>query len=296
MGEVTDDSIGLVDASAAPYASRLTLGAGSPSGSASSGSGSSSGGPGAGPPPGGYDPVAALSAFKAAGYLPGSDGALQADVTGVPVTLSLLVPSGYVAVGIRVTLHPVSLSVMLATTLPKGDYQMALAPFQLTTFAAAQTPVYSDSVLPASLPPPTYHRSVVLSGDNKVLSGPGTGGGTDIAGAEAGAAAAGVVTRDVTGLDDPVVETDLSDALSNLNPTDDATFLNKADAELWLDVPTIPLFEEPIEVVHSSSVRGVTESPTWAGVFWDAQSWAIQSSPAVAPTSVPSVSGQPGGS
>jgi len=321
-GEVTDDSVGLVDASAAPYESRLTLGVASLSGIGSNGTGgASSGGSGSsGAAIGDYDPVAALSAFQSAGYVPGADGALLAGGTGPPVTLSLLVPRGDVAVqqaaavvqaeldaiGIRVKLHEVSLSTMLATTLPMGHYQMALAPFGLTTFAASQAPVYSGSVLP-TLPPvpprergtllPTDHGAAVSMGSQADQSkAAGVGGGANATGTEPGAVAAGVVTRDVFGLNDPTVQTDLSDALTNLSSADDLTLVNDADNELWLDMPTIPLFEEPIDVIHSSAIRAVSESPTWAGVFWDAQVWQIQQNPTVVPTSAPPVSVEPGGS
>ena len=189
---------------------------------------------------------------------------------------------------------------MLATTLPMGNYQMALAPFGLTSFAAAQAPVYSGSVLP-TLPPVSPgergHGAALSIGDQVDQSNDGSAGGHAVStGAEPGAVAAGVVTRDVFGLDDPTVQKDLSEALTNLSSAADLTLVNDADNELWLDMPTIPLFEEPIDIVHSSAVRGVSESPTWAGVFWDAQSWEIQESPPVLPSSLPPVSVQASGS
>jgi ABC-type transport system substrate-binding protein len=108
--------------------------------------------------------------------------------------------------------------------------------------------------------------------------------------------AAGAVTRDISGLDDPKVTTDLSEALTNLNPADDLTLIDDADNQLWLDMPTIPLFQEPVDVVHASDLRGVSESPTWQGVFWDAQAWEIQVSPRVVPISVPPISAASNGS
>jgi peptide/nickel transport system substrate-binding protein len=290
-GEVTDDSVGLVDASAAPYASRLVLEAGSQPGGGTSGAatGSGSGGAGSGGGIGDYDPLAALHSFRSAGYIPGAGGALRAGGTGPAVTLSLLVPTRDIAVeqaasvvqaelndiGIRVVLRPTPLNTMLATKLPMGEYQMALAPFLLTTFAAAQVPVYSGSVLPNPVAPSPADRGAV-----PITEGDGS---ADVSGIEPGAVVAGAVTRDISGLNDTIVAADLSQALTNLNPADDLTLIDDADNELWLDMPTIPLFQEPIDVVHPSDLRGVSESPTWEGVFWNAQAWEIQESPRVVP-------------
>jgi ABC-type transport system substrate-binding protein len=186
------------------------------------------------------------------------------------------------AVGIEVVLQGTSLPSMLRTTLPSGAYQMALAPFLLTTFPAAQVPVYSGSVLPSGSPPPLSRGALTPLG-----TGPSSGDAT--VGVEPGASAAGVVTRDVFGLDDPTVTTDVQQALTNLNPTDDQKLILAAEARLWLDLPTIPLFQQPAAVVYASDIGSVSESPTWAGVFWDAQDWVIQKSSAVVPTSsVPS--------
>jgi ABC-type transport system substrate-binding protein len=305
-GEVTDDSVGLVDASAAPYGSRLVLGDGTSSVAGSNGLGSgsaSSGGSGTDGGIGDYDPLAALTAFRSAGYLPGAGGELRAAGTGTALTLSLLVPTRDSAVeeaasvvqgelndiGIRVVVEHTSLNTMLATRLPMGEYQMALAPFLLTTFAAAQAPIYSSSVLPSSAPLQQGDRSAVAIAE-------GDGDGANASGVEPGAVAAGAVTRDISGLDDPKVTTDLSEALTNLNPADDLTLIDDADNQLWLDMPTIPLFQEPVDVVHASDLRGVSESPTWQGVFWDAQAWEIQVSPRVVPISVPPISAASNGS
>jgi ABC-type transport system substrate-binding protein len=292
--EVTADSVGVVDTSAAQYGSRLVLGAASQSGAVSSGPGNGSSSSGASGSSGAgiaaFNPVAALSSFRSVGFMPGAGGALRAGGTGPVVTLSLLVPTGNFAVeqaasvvqaelndiGIRVVLRDESLNTMLATSLPTGQYEMALAPFLLSTFAAIQAPIYSGSVQPSvpASPPVDRNRVGVTKG---FVASPGTSG------TEPGAEGAGVVTRDIFGLDDTTVTTDLSEALTNLNPSDDLRLIGDADNELWLDVPTIPLFQQPIDVVYSSDLRGVSEGSTWAGVFWDAQVWEIQQNAPVVP-------------
>lgn len=304
LDEITSDSVALDDASAEPYGSRLSLGLGSQNGPGSNGlgSGPSSGGSsqssGAGYTSlgiGGYDLAAALSSFRTAGYVRDALGVLRSLSTGQPVALSLLVPVGIpaveraaaviqaelAAVGIAVSVHFTSLASMLDAALPSGTYQMALAPFLLTTFPADEVPVYTGSVLPP-VPPPL--PSPVSRGRAAALSG-AVHSGNATAGSEPGAAAAGVVTRDVFGLNDPTLTNDLAQALTNLNPQADQNFVNAAEARLWLDLPTIPLFQQPVDVVHDSAVRAVSDSPTWAGIFWDAQDWMIQQSPRVPPGS-----------
>ena len=292
LDEITADSAGLEDAAVQPYGSRLALGLGSASGPASSGSAAAGASGSSGSGIDGYDPTAALASFEAAGFVRAASGRLESSLTGQPVTVSLLVPAGIPAVtqaasvvqaelgaaGIDVVLDVVSLSSMLSNLLPSGTYQMALAPFLLTAFAAEQLPIYSGSVLPAATSPAT-----VRGGPSSLKSDPG-----ENVGQEPGASAAGVVTRDVFGYEDPVVTSDLEQALTNVNPTDDENLILAADARMWLDLPTIPLFQQPLDLVRDSNVLSVSESPTWAGIFWDAQDWAIQVRPVVVPTLVPS--------
>lgn len=303
LDEIAADSVGLQDASAVPYSSRLELGVGSPFGPGTNGLGngpSSNGSPS--PPPGGYtglgiggyDLAAAVSSFRAAGYVADSQGILRSVKTGAQAHLSLLVPTGVAAVasaaeviqaeldavGIAVTLQSISLSAMLSTVLPSGSYQMALAPFLLSTFPVDELPVYTRSVLPAapsSLPPSLPARRVTPLEEGRVPAGPAIG-------SEPGAPVGGVVTRDVFGLDDPTLTSDLTEAMTNLNPAQDLNLVNAAEARLWLDLPTIPLFQQPVDVVYDSNIRSVSVSPTWAGIFWNAEDWLIQKSPPVAAT------------
>jgi len=107
---------------------------------------------------------------------------------------------------------------------------------------------------------------------------------------EPGAVELGVVTRDVFGLEDPSVASDIEEALTNLSPAADESFVLAAEAQLSLDLPTIPLFETPVALVDDTDIRAVGDSPTWAGIFWDAEDWVIQVRPAVVPTSLPPTS------
>jgi len=307
LPEIASDSVGLADATVTAYANRLLLGASSagvPTGIPSTGSTAGSGAGSAGAAGGGtsgigsavgyYNPSAAMSSFRSAGYELGAGGLLRSGGTGPAVVLSLLVPAGdsdvaraaaviqaqLKAVGILVVIREMALVDMLGIALPGGQYQMAIAPFLLTPFAASQLSVYSGSVLP----------TVPLPGRGVNVSPSVAGSGT-----EPGAVEAGVVTRDIFGLSDPMVSSDIASALADLVPTTSASLLNAADALLWADAPSVPLFQEPVTLVHSTDIRAVSDSPTWAGVLWNAQSWAIQVSPRVVPNSFPPVAATTGG-
>jgi peptide/nickel transport system substrate-binding protein len=304
LDEITADSVGLEDTSMAPYLNRLMLVAGSQSGAASTGLGNGLASPGApgssgvgsagsgsitAAAPGVYDLAAALSHFAVAGYAESSGGVLRSVITGDRVRVSLVVPRGdsvlaraaaviqgeLAAVGVTVVLRPVPLDRMLASVLPKGKYQMALAPFLLSSFAAGQIPTYSTSVLPSSSSsdssssfPTTSPTSTTSSTGKPSRSSGGLG-------VEPGAVEAGVVTRNVFGVDDLTVTLDLSKALANPIPGDDLSLIADANTALWSELPTIPLFQVPIDLVHASSIKSLSESPTWAGIFWNAELWAV---------------------
>jgi peptide/nickel transport system substrate-binding protein len=55
-----------------------------------------------------------------------------------------------------------------------------------------------------------------------------------------------------------------------------AALLNRADALLARDVPTLPMFALPAFVIHRRSISGVVRNPTNASLFWNAGSWSIK--------------------
>ncbi len=250
-----------------------------------------------------YRPIQALRLFAAQGWLPGADGLLRQSGTGVLLRLTLLEPSGSWAVdqagaviqaelralGVQVVLVRQPLDKMLASTLPAGDYQLALAPFNISTSVTAVAPQYTDSVLPAAAglgPGPRNGSSLALTGMSEPWS-------TAVPqGTEPGAVAAGAITRDVLGVDDPVVAARLSAALTELNPPTVLNDLQHADSRMWDQVYSVPLFQASFELIHSVKVDNVSESPTWAGIMWDAQDWAIlKKPPTTTTTAVTSASG-----
>ena len=55
--------------------------------------------------------------------------------------------------------------------------------------------------------------------------------------------------------------------------------LSKLDDLLSHDLPTLPLFQQPVSLVQQADIVNVSESPSWAGPLWDAEDWAIQLPP-----------------
>jgi ABC-type transport system substrate-binding protein len=265
-----------------------------------------------------YNPTAALAAFRAAGYAPGAGGSMYAIGTNVPVALSLVVPSDVpdavaaahevqsqlTNVGIEVSIRTEPLATMLDKTLPQGDYELAIAPFLMSNFGIGQATIYTAPVLAttgessATQPPagagagstPGSSGTSGLSGVTSPTIAPGVprlSWASPVAvGTEPGAARAGVVTRDVFAFSDPLVTADLQSALTNLNGADANALIGAAEAQLNLDVPTVPLFRTPVDCVHGSAIAGVSETISLAGEFWDAAVWQIQVSPKVVPTTL----------
>jgi peptide/nickel transport system substrate-binding protein len=174
--------------------------------------------------------------------------------------------------GIELRIRNVDPARLLATVLPQGDYQLAIAPYLASPFPSTMAGLYTDPVGPTpssagqssvSVPNVANWRGIALAG----------------AGSEPAAASAGAVTRDVLGYDDPMVDGLFGQAQSQLNAKADASLYNKIDTLLWQDLPTLPLFQASTTLVRRVEVVNVSDSATWAGPMWDAQGWAIQVSP-----------------
>ncbi|MHB1988389.1 MAG: ABC transporter substrate-binding protein [Acidimicrobiales bacterium] len=269
-----------------------------------------------------YQPAAALSSFRAAGYWPGEGGLLRPAGVGAPLQVKLLEPSGNWAVdqaalviqaelraiGLTVDIQQRRLSKMLSTLLPEGAYQIALAPFEVSATEATMPPEYTDSVLPPSVPA-TFARGGTGRARISGIAGaapaipsttvvPSSGGSvppssngqlwatTAATGTEPGAVSAGAVTRDVSGVDDAVLTRYFTQALAELNPPTAIADLQQADDFMWNQVVTIPLFQPGFDLMRSARVDNVSESPTWAGPMWDAEDWAILKQAPPAPAHV----------
>jgi glutathione transport system substrate-binding protein len=76
---------------------------------------------------------------------------------------------------------------------------------------------------------------------------------------------------------DPKVDTLFDEALSDLNPTTDASLYNQIDALLWKDMATLPLFENPVYYGYSTKYANLVPNPTSVGIPWNAEDWALKS-------------------
>jgi peptide/nickel transport system substrate-binding protein len=76
---------------------------------------------------------------------------------------------------------------------------------------------------------------------------------------------------------DPKVDSLFNQALSDLNPTTDASLYNQIDALLWKDMATLPLFENPVYYGYSTKYANLVPNPSSVGIPWNAQDWALKS-------------------
>ena len=162
-GQLVADSVGLVDPYSASSASRVFA----------------QGQPGSGDEvisPAAYDPVQAAKLLKSLGYGPDQHGTMRIDGTGSRLIFTITGPRGntviyalerqlqaeWASCGIGLIIHNVSLKYLLGSTLPRGRYQLALAPFVMPAFPTWNAVIYTDSVLPVSTSfPPNLRVAVV---------------------------------------------------------------------------------------------------------------------------------------
>jgi peptide/nickel transport system substrate-binding protein len=199
-----------------------------------------------------FDLPLATSLLRELGYRRGADGYMRA--RGKTLSITLSEPAGGTAaalgeifqaemkqIGMRVVLRPLAADALYAA-LRAGRYQVALAEYQGAPFPSWVAPMYSGGAALAAAggdaPPPL-----------------------------------GFVASDVTRYRSGSTTSLWAQARTELNTNTDISLYHAIDAELWTDLPTIPLFQSPVSLVVASSLAGVTESPTWAGPMWDAQNW-----------------------
>jgi peptide/nickel transport system substrate-binding protein len=75
---------------------------------------------------------------------------------------------------------------------------------------------------------------------------------------------------------DPKVDSLFNQAVSNLNPTQDAALYNQIDAQLWKDAATLPLFQNPVYYAYSTKYANLIPNATNIGIPWNANDWALK--------------------
>lgn len=258
------------------------------------------------------DDSEAVGLLAAAGYHLDQDG-IARDQAGAPLRLHLVGPTDsglaiqieallqaqLLDVGILLSVTNVARSQLLSTVLPRGGYQLALAPYLLSPYPSENARYYEHPVSPVA--------SVPVEASPSALSGAATGAtatGVTPTGPTTTTAAAGTttttpaevtfprlapgngsepeqgrtgsVTADVLGYSDPLVGQLLSQASSQLNELSMDALYNEADTKLWLDLPTLPLFQQPVELVSTRALINLHQTATLAGPMTDAQNWALR--------------------
>jgi peptide/nickel transport system substrate-binding protein len=69
------------------------------------------------------------------------------------------------------------------------------------------------------------------------------------------------------------VTTLLQRAKNTPNNAQRTVILNRADAQMSQDVPTVPLFAQPSFLISRTIVQGPLRNPTQASAFWNTQNW-----------------------
>jgi peptide/nickel transport system substrate-binding protein len=52
--------------------------------------------------------------------------------------------------------------------------------------------------------------------------------------------------------------------------------VNKADAQMGIDVPTLPLYQKPTYFVFKSKLHGLRDNPTLQGPTWNTENWSVR--------------------
>jgi peptide/nickel transport system substrate-binding protein len=53
------------------------------------------------------------------------------------------------------------------------------------------------------------------------------------------------------------------------------SLLGEAEAILWNEMPTIPLFDQPRTIAHSKGMHAVVPNPTRSGSGWNMDRWIL---------------------
>jgi peptide/nickel transport system substrate-binding protein len=74
----------------------------------------------------------------------------------------------------------------------------------------------------------------------------------------------------------PGVDTLLAQGAAAASPKAETALYNKADAQLWADMATLPLYQKPIMTAWSNNYAGILPNPSSAGVTWNAFAWHVK--------------------
>lgn len=139
------------------------------------------------------------------------------------------------AAGIDVVEDPVSSAELFGVVLPSGGFDLAIVPVDVGAYPSAMGAVFSTS--------------------------PAVAGGTP--------------SQDWSGFDDPKIDTLFTQAVQQLGEPQAQAVYQQIDQDLWVSMPTLPLFAEPTLVVWSASVSNVSDDPGGLGPLGNMRLWAL---------------------
>lgn len=77
---------------------------------------------------------------------------------------------------------------------------------------------------------------------------------------------------------DPKVDALFNQAGAELDDAKRTDLLNQADAELWQNMVTIPLYQKPTFIAYSDKYGNIGDNASVEGPFWNAGTWGMKSS------------------
>jgi len=77
-------------------------------------------------------------------------------------------------------------------------------------------------------------------------------------------------------IDDPKIDALITQADGTLDPTQQAALYNQADAEVWAQMYTLPLFQRPTILVYDAKYMNVYNDPASEGPTFNEQLWGVK--------------------
>jgi peptide/nickel transport system substrate-binding protein len=76
--------------------------------------------------------------------------------------------------------------------------------------------------------------------------------------------------------DNPKVKALFDQANAELDPAAATKLANEADAQIWADMATIPLYQKPTYIAYRNTYVNIHDNSTSDGPFWNAQQWGVK--------------------
>jgi peptide/nickel transport system substrate-binding protein len=73
-----------------------------------------------------------------------------------------------------------------------------------------------------------------------------------------------------------IVDKDVMDGARATSPAQETADYNAADKQLWADMVTLPLFQDPIYFVWSKKYTGIVPNGSDVGITWNANLWGLK--------------------